>query len=49
MAHWLLQTEGLWVGSSSAMNIVGAVRTASKLPEGSKVVTVVCDGGQRHL
>jgi len=30
-------------------NIVGAVRTASALPEGSKVVTVICDGGQRHL
>jgi len=49
MAHWLLQTEGLWVGSSSAMNVVGAVRTALSLPEGSDVVTVVCDGGHRHV
>ena len=48
MAHFLLQTEGLWVGSSSAMNVVGAIRTALELPPESNVVTIVCDGGQRH-
>lgn len=48
MAHWILKTEGLWIGSSSAMNLVGAMRTALALPEGSTVVTIVCDGGQRH-
>jgi cysteine synthase len=48
MAHWILKTEGLWMGSSSAMNLVGAVRTALTLPEDSRVVTVMCDGGQRH-
>ena len=48
MAHWILRTEGLWIGSSSAMNLVGAIRTALALPEGSAVVTIVCDGGQRH-
>ena len=49
MAHYLLKTEGLWVGSSSAMNLVGAVRTALDLPKGSTVVTVVCDAGSRHV
>ena len=49
MAHYLLKTEGLWVGSSSSMNVVGAVRTAASLPKGSTVVTVICDGGQRHV
>lgn len=49
MAHWLLSTEGLWVGSSSAMNVVGAVRTALELPPGSTVVTVLCDKGDRHV
>ena len=48
MAHWILRTEGLWIGSSSAMNLVGAIRTALSLPEGSCVVTIICDGGQRH-
>jgi cysteine synthase len=49
MAHYLLQTEGLWVGSSSAMNVVGAVRAARAYPPGSSVVTVICDAGQRHV
>jgi cysteine synthase A len=48
MAHWILKVEGLWVGSSSAMNLVGAVRTALDLPPHSTVVTIICDGGQRH-
>jgi cysteine synthase A len=49
MAHWILKVEGLWMGSSSAMNLVGAIRTALDLPPGnSNVVTIVCDGGQRH-
>ena len=48
MAHWILRTEGLWIGSSSAMNLVGAIRTALTLSENSSVVTIICDGGQRH-
>ncbi|KAL7565270.1 hypothetical protein ACA910_014563 [Epithemia clementina (nom. ined.)] len=49
MAHWLLTVEGLFVGSSSCMNLVGAVETAVNLPQESNVVTVICDSGQRHL
>jgi len=48
MAHHLLRHEGLFVGSSSAMNVAGALIVASQMPEGSNIVTVVCDGGQRH-
>jgi cysteine synthase len=48
MAHWILRTEGLWIGSSSAMNMVGALRVALDLPRGSNVVTMICDAGQRH-
>lgn len=49
MAHWLLANEGLWVGSSSAMNVVGAVRVALQLPSKSTIVTIICDAGQRHV
>lgn len=49
MAHWLLREEGLFVGSSSAMNVVGAVRVAMDMPPNSRIVTLVCDGGQRHV
>ena len=45
----LLREEGLFVGSSSALNVVGAVQTARNLKAGGNVVTVICDGGQRHL
>ena len=48
MAHYLLRHEGLFVGSSTAMNIAGALIVAADMPVGSNVVTVVCDGGQRH-
>ena len=49
MAHWLLANEGLFVGSSSAMNIVAACKTAIDLPDNSTVVTVICDNGKTHL
>jgi cysteine synthase len=48
MAHWLLQNEGLWVGSSSSMNIVGATRIALEMSKGAKIVTILCDNGNRH-
>jgi cysteine synthase len=48
MAHWLLREEGLFVGGSAALNVAGAARYARTLPEGSTVVTVLCDGGDRY-
>ena len=49
MSRYLLRQEGLFVGSSSAVNCVGAVKAAAQLPKGSTIVTLLCDGGQRHL
>eukprot|EP01026_Neomeris_dumetosa_P046211 TRINITY_DN3931_c0_g1_i1.p5 TRINITY_DN3931_c0_g1~~TRINITY_DN3931_c0_g1_i1.p5 ORF type:complete len:219 (+),score=26.75 TRINITY_DN3931_c0_g1_i1:2423-3079(+) len=49
MSKWLLERDGLFVGSSAAMNCVGAVKLARKLGPGHKIVTILCDGGQRHL
>lgn len=49
MAAYLLRNEGLFVGSSSAVNCVGAVKAACKLGPGHTIVTILCDGGQRHL
>jgi len=48
MAYWLLREEGLFVGGSAAINVTGAARTARMLPEGSVVVTILCDGGERY-
>ncbi|KXS19189.1 pyridoxal phosphate-dependent enzyme, beta subunit, partial [Gonapodya prolifera JEL478] len=56
MARWLVEHDGLWVGSSSCVNLVGAVRVARKLRREREhvgdrrkvvVVTVLCDSGAR--
>jgi cysteine synthase A len=49
MARWLVEKDGIFVGSSSAVNCVAAVATALQMPEGSRIVTILCDSGTRHL
>ena len=49
MARHLRRADGLFVGSSAAMNAVGALRVAQALGPGHTVVTLLCDGGGRHL
>jgi len=48
MSRWLLREEGLYVGGSAALNVVGAARVARSLPSGSTVATILCDGGDRY-
>eukprot|EP00912_Choanoflagellata_sp_UC4_P001380 UC4_evm1s856 len=48
MARFLLRHEGLFLGSSSAMNCVGAVKLARGMKPGCRIVTILCDGGQRY-
>ena len=49
MARHLMRHDALFVGSSSALCCVGAVKLARQLPPGSVVCTILCDSGQRHL
>ncbi|KAL1310677.1 hypothetical protein AAFC00_000939 [Neodothiora populina] len=49
MGRWLVENDGLFVGSSSCVNMVAAVKTALSLGKGSTVVTIICDSGIRHL
>ncbi|MGH9874733.1 MAG: PLP-dependent cysteine synthase family protein [Pyrinomonadaceae bacterium] len=49
MAGRLAREEGLLVGTSSGANVFAALRLALSLPEGSVVVTILCDGGERYL
>ncbi|MGA8326760.1 MAG: cysteine synthase A [Candidatus Cybelea sp.] len=49
MAHWLLEHDGIFVGGSSGLNVVGAAMIARGIPAGSTVVTILCDGGGRYL
>jgi cysteine synthase A len=49
MAYHLLKNEGIFVGPSAAMNVVGAVKLAKKMGPGNTIVTVLCDGGDRYM
>ena len=49
MTRRLAREEGLFVGVSAGANVLAALRTAETLPEGSVVVTLLCDGGYRYM
>ena len=49
MAVRLAREEGLLVGASSGANVFAALRLAQSLPNGSVVVTILCDSGERYL
>jgi len=45
----LLKDEGLVLGTSSGINVAGAVRLARDLGPGHTIVTMLCDSGTRYL
>jgi cysteine synthase A len=45
----LLQEDGLFLGSTSGVNVAAAIRVARELGPGHTIVTVLCDGGQKYL
>ena len=49
MARWLTREEGIFAGTSSGLNVVGAIRLAQRLGAGCTVVTVACDSGLKYL
>jgi cysteine synthase B len=49
MTRQLAREEGLFVGVSAGANVAAAVSLAKTLPQGSVVVTVLCDSGARYL
>ena len=44
----LIEHEGLVLGGSTAINIVGAMKLARQLGKGKTIVTILADGGQRY-
>ncbi len=44
----MIKTEGLCLGTSSALNVVGAMKMARDLGPGKTIVTVLCDYGNRY-
>ncbi|KAK3178893.1 hypothetical protein OEA41_001030 [Lepraria neglecta] len=49
MARWLVEKDGIFVGSSSAVNCIAAVKTAREIGPGNRIVTILCDSGTRHI
>ncbi|GBE80697.1 cysteine synthase [Sparassis latifolia] len=48
MIYDLLDTEGLYLGASSALNVVAAVELAQQLGPGKTIATILCDGAYRY-
>jgi len=48
MVYRLLHEEGLYMGASSALNVVAAYQLAKKLGPGKTIVTILCDGAYRY-
>ena len=49
MAGRLAQEEGIFAGTSSGANVVGALRLAAELPPGSVIVTLAVDSGFKYM
>ena len=50
MSRYLVKHDGLFLGSSSACNLVASIKLAKKMGwnEGQRIVTILCDSGNRH-
>ncbi len=48
MAYRLLRQEGWFFGSSTGVNVCGAIEVARRLGPGHTIVTVLCDGGGKY-
>jgi cysteine synthase A len=44
----LLREEGLFLGSTSGLNVAGAMQVARQLGPGHTIVTMLCDGGAKY-
>ncbi len=49
MVYSLIRNEGLVLGGSSGINVVGALRLAEELGPGSTIVTILCDSATRYM
>ncbi|PIQ38430.1 MAG: cysteine synthase A [Lysobacterales bacterium CG17_big_fil_post_rev_8_21_14_2_50_64_11] len=44
----LIASEGLYVGTSSGINVAGAIRLAQQLGPGHRIATILCDSASRY-
>lgn len=48
MLYRLMDEEGLFLGPSAALNVVAAIKVAKIVGSGCKIVTILCDKGERY-
>ena len=44
----LIKTEGLFLGTSSGVNVMGAINMAKELGPGNTIVTILCDDANKY-
>ena len=44
----LIKTDGLFLGLSSGVNVMGAIKMAKELGPGNKIVTILCDDANKY-
>jgi cysteine synthase A len=49
MVHYIVRKEGIFLGSSSGANLCAAYLLAKRLGPGKKIVTILCDSGQKYV
>lgn len=47
VSHYVRQKDNILIGSSSALNLAGALRVAAQAGPGKKILTILCDSGER--
>ena len=49
LAMYIREKEGLVMGMSSMLNLAGSLRTALKMGPGKRIITLMCDGGDKAI
>ena len=49
LVYKLREEEDVFLGSSSGINVCGAIEVAKKLGPGHTVVTMLCDTGDKYM
>lgn len=49
MVHYMVKKEGLFLGSSCGANLCGAYLLAKRMGPGNRIVTILCDSGQKYI
>jgi cysteine synthase A len=44
----MVKSEGLFLGLSSGVNVMGAIKMAKELGPGKKIVTILCDDANKY-